>query len=182
MKFARLFYLYCITLCIYDAFSYNINSFKMFQTSDYLNKLNKHQNKNKIYKNIGNNTKILYDSSIYLDSLQNKNSLKHNIYKLLLNESNVLNNTNETKKYKFNTLYFNIRKIEKIFIDKKFTKIILNIRNDNEKKVFYVNDDNELEQINSLIQLIPNTISKLIISDIIDDILGYIYHDMINRQ
>ena len=147
---------------------------KMFQTSDYLNNLNKN-----------NKIKLPFDSSFYLNSLNEVNTktqLQHKLYEYLKNVNSTNLNTNSTKQYKFNTLYFNIRKIERIFIDKQFTKIILNIRNDNEKKIYFVNNSNELEQVNSLVQQIPNTISKFIISDVLDDILGYIYHDIINHQ
>jgi hypothetical protein len=131
-----------------------------------------------IYLNLFN---VLYAFYIY-----NFNILKNKKLKLTICSNSYLdsinkNYTSKNEKIKFNTLFFNIYKFKDVYIEKNFTKIILNTKNNN--KMYYVNEKQELKLVNSSSELIPNKISKIIIADLnncennIDNLLGFIYDD-----
>jgi hypothetical protein len=125
----------------------------------------------------------------YLDNLNKNNILKNKINDKLIDVKN--NNfqnmslspkTLNTNKIKSNTLFFNIYNVDDLFVDRNFTKIILNLKKGN-SSVYYINENNELEQIISSSQMSSNKIKNIVFTDlnkIMDNALGFIYDDTDN--
>jgi hypothetical protein len=124
---------------------------------------------------------FLNTTNSYLDSLNNNNNklinIKTNKFQNMKLSSNGLN----TNKINSNTLIFNIYKVDKIFVDKNFTQVRLNLRTCNSSVYYINNNNNEIEQIISSSQLTSNKIKHVIFTDlnnIMNDTLGLIYEDI----
>ena len=125
----------------------------------------------------------------YLDNLNKNNILKNKINDKLIDvKTNNFQNmtlsskTLNTNKIKSNTLFFNIYNVDDLFVDRNFTKIILNLKKGN-SSVYYINENNELEQIISSSQMSSNKIKNIVFTDlnkIMDNALGFIYDDTDN--
>lgn len=97
-----------------------------------------------------------------------------------LNKINYKINMSLSSTNKVNTLIFNIYNVEGLLINKNFSKILLNLRNDS---FYYINENNHIEQINNSSILLSNQIKNILFTDlnnIINNTLGIAYNDQDN--
>lgn len=81
------------------------------------------------------------------------------------------------KKVDFDKVVINIRNIQKIYFSSNNDRIIIELVN-NTRNVYYMKDKNDLTKIEELINLIPNKIKIIIITDyerMMDDMYGPLY-------
>ena len=129
------------------------------------------------------NNQIKMSSNYNLDNL-NINNLMNNFIKKNNEKKNNFINTTLSKlsssKTKTNTLFFNTYYIDDLLIEKNLTRIILNLRKDN-NSLYFINKTNNIETICNSCELSSKIIKNIIFTDlnkIMNNSLGIIYEDI----
>jgi hypothetical protein len=124
-------------------------------------------------------------SNYHLDNL-NINNLMNNFVKKNNEKNNNFINTTlssqalSSSKTKTNTLFFNTYYIDDLLIEKNLTRIILNLRKDN-NSLYFINKTNNIETICNSCELSSKIIKNIIFTDlnkIMNNSLGIIYEDI----
>ncbi len=129
------------------------------------------------------NNQIKMSSNYNLDNL-NINNLMNNFIKKNNEKKNNFINTTLSKlsssKTKTNTLFFNTYYVDDLLIEKNLTRIILNLRKDN-NSLYFINKTNNIETICNSCELSSKIIKNIIFTDlnkIMNNSLGIIYEDI----